>query len=85
MRLQTRVKEEASVNLHSNRLVNRLAYMAHETTVGVFDAKTHASRGGGFRSPSWFRPATKSSLTKLCERFASFERVRLWEKPLSTS
>ena len=41
MRLQTRVKEKASINLHSNRLVDRLAYMAHETTVGVFDAKTH--------------------------------------------
>jgi prevent-host-death family protein len=28
-------------NLPSNRLVDRLVYMAHQTTVGVFDAKGH--------------------------------------------
>jgi prevent-host-death family protein len=27
--------------LHANRLVDKLAYMAHQITVGVFDAKTH--------------------------------------------
>jgi prevent-host-death family protein len=27
--------------LHANRLVDKLVHMAHQTTVGVFDAKTH--------------------------------------------
>jgi prevent-host-death family protein len=35
------VKEEASIDSRDSRPVDKLVYMAHRTTVGVFDAKTH--------------------------------------------
>ena len=30
--------------MHASRLVAKLVWMAHQTTVGVFDAKTHLNR-----------------------------------------